>query len=66
VNKAFEQGVLQGTYAEIAREVVRPSSAERSANPRSAPAKLRWARKAAAPSGEATVRLHQAAAVGKD
>jgi 16S rRNA C1402 N4-methylase RsmH len=28
-------------------EVIRPTAAERRANPRSAPAKLRWARRAA-------------------
>jgi 16S rRNA (cytosine1402-N4)-methyltransferase len=46
VKKAFASGLQQGLYAEIAREVIRPSSAERHANPRSAPAKLRWARAA--------------------
>src|SRR5205823_11602170 len=42
VKKAFEAG----PYAEIAREVIRPSPAERHDNPRSSSAKLRWARKA--------------------
>lgn len=46
VKKAFESGLRQGVYAEIAREVVRPSPEERHSNPRSSPAKLRWARKA--------------------
>jgi 16S rRNA (cytosine1402-N4)-methyltransferase len=46
VKKAFEGGLRDGTYADIAREVIRPSAQERNSNPRSAPAKLRWARKA--------------------
>lgn len=45
VKKAFEVGLAAGQYAEIAREVIRPTPAERHANPRSSPAKLRWARK---------------------
>jgi 16S rRNA (cytosine1402-N4)-methyltransferase len=44
VKKAFESGLREGVYAGIAREVVRPAAAERRANPRSTPAKLRWAR----------------------
>ena len=47
VKKSFETGLLDGVYSDIAREVLRPSPAERNANPRSAPAKLRWARRAA-------------------
>lgn len=46
VKKAFAAGFREGIYAEIAPEVGRPSPAERNANPRSAPAKLRWARRA--------------------
>ena len=46
VKKAFAAGLREGIYAEIAQEVIRPTSDERHANPRSAPAKLRWARKA--------------------
>jgi 16S rRNA (cytosine1402-N4)-methyltransferase len=46
VKKAFEAAYRDGVYSEIAREVVRPTSAERNANPRSAPAKLRWAKRA--------------------
>ena len=46
VKKAFEAGLRDGLYAEIASEVIRPTPAERNANPRSAPAKLRWARRA--------------------
>jgi 16S rRNA (cytosine1402-N4)-methyltransferase len=47
VKKAFAAGCREGLYAEIAQEVIRPTPDERHANPRSAPAKLRWARKAA-------------------
>lgn len=47
VKKSFEAGQLENCYSEIAGEVIRPSVAERNANPRSASAKLRWARKAA-------------------
>jgi 16S rRNA (cytosine1402-N4)-methyltransferase len=47
VKKAFAVGLRDGFYADAAREVIRPTPAERNANPRSAAAKLRWARKAA-------------------
>jgi 16S rRNA (cytosine1402-N4)-methyltransferase len=50
VKKAFEAGFHAGLYAEIAREVIRPTPAERHDNPRSSPAKLRWARKSTAAS----------------
>jgi len=43
VKKAFESGLRNGVYAEIAREVVRPSPEECRSNTRSTPAKLRWA-----------------------
>jgi 16S rRNA (cytosine1402-N4)-methyltransferase len=46
VKKAFEAGSRAGFYAGIAREILRPTAEERYANPRSVPAKLRWARKA--------------------
>ncbi|HUJ71776.1 MAG TPA: 16S rRNA (cytosine(1402)-N(4))-methyltransferase RsmH [Verrucomicrobiae bacterium] len=46
VKKAFEAGLRDGMYADIAHEVIRPTPAERHDNPRSSPAKLRWARKA--------------------
>jgi 16S rRNA (cytosine1402-N4)-methyltransferase len=46
VKKAFAASLREGLYAEIAQEVVRPTADERHANPRSAPAKLRWACKA--------------------
>jgi 16S rRNA (cytosine1402-N4)-methyltransferase len=45
VKKAFASGLRQGLYSEISHEVVRPAPAERHDNPRSASAKLRWARK---------------------
>jgi 16S rRNA (cytosine1402-N4)-methyltransferase len=45
VKKAFAAGLREGVYAGIAHEVVRPTPEERQANPRSTPAKLRWARK---------------------
>jgi len=46
VKKSFEAGRRDGVYAEISGEVVRPGPEERRANPRSTPAKLRWACKA--------------------
>lgn len=45
VKKSFEAGLRDGSYSEIAPEVVRPTPAERNSNPRSASAKLRWARR---------------------
>jgi 16S rRNA (cytosine1402-N4)-methyltransferase len=49
VKKAFEAGLRAGAYAEIAREVMRPSAVERHANARSSPAKLRWAIRSSTP-----------------
>jgi 16S rRNA (cytosine1402-N4)-methyltransferase len=46
VKKAFEAGLRDGLYADIAHEVLRPTAEERNSNSRSAPAKLRWARRA--------------------
>jgi 16S rRNA (cytosine1402-N4)-methyltransferase len=43
VKKAFQDGLRTGAYCAVAREVLRPSPAERHSNPRSASAKLRWA-----------------------
>ena len=43
VKKAFEAAFAAGLYCKIAHELVRPTATERRANPRSAPAKLRWA-----------------------
>lgn len=45
VKKAFAGGLREGIYSEIANEVIRPTAEERNSNPRSAPAKLRWARR---------------------
>ncbi len=45
VKKAFAGGLREGLYAAIAQDVIRPTAEERNSNPRSAPAKLRWARK---------------------
>ena len=45
VKKSFEAGLRDGSYSEIAPEVIRPTAAERNSNPRSTSAKLRWARK---------------------
>ncbi len=45
VKKAFQAGHRAGIYTAIAEEVIRPTSEERFANPRSASAKLRWARR---------------------
>jgi len=46
VKKAFAAGRRDGVFAEIADDVIRPTPAERNANPRSSSAKLRWARRA--------------------
>lgn len=43
VKKALATGRKAGVFVGISSEVVRPSAAERGANPRSASAKLRWA-----------------------
>ena len=43
VKKAFQNGVREGLYADTNREVIRPTAAEQQSNPRSTPAKLRWA-----------------------
>ena len=45
VKKAFAAGLRDEVYVDVAREVLRPTSEERHANPRSTSAKLRWARK---------------------
>jgi 16S rRNA (cytosine1402-N4)-methyltransferase len=45
VKKAFEAGLRDAWYSEIANAVVRPSAEERRANLRAASAKLRWARR---------------------
>ncbi|MDX2226542.1 MAG: 16S rRNA (cytosine(1402)-N(4))-methyltransferase RsmH [Verrucomicrobiae bacterium] len=45
VKRAFEAGLADGTWSAISTEVIRPTPEERHSNPRSAPAKMRWARK---------------------
>jgi len=57
VKQAFREGLRDGTYAEAPDEVIRPTPAEVRANPRSRPAKLRWARKGfAAPRSTSSCR----------
>ena len=46
VKKAFQAGEREGLYAAVADEVIRATPQERHDNPRSRPAKLRWARRA--------------------
>lgn len=48
VAAAFREGVETGLYDEVSAESIRPSVEERRANPRSASARLRWARRAPA------------------
>jgi len=43
VKKAFQEGLRAGVYAQVARDVIRPSAEEVRSNPRSSSAKLRWA-----------------------
>ncbi|ADG69832.1 S-adenosyl-methyltransferase MraW [Planctopirus limnophila DSM 3776] len=43
VKKAFQAGLASGVYREISSEVMRATPQERHDNPRSIPAKLRWA-----------------------
>ncbi len=43
VKQSFKDGLRAGVYSRIAGEVLRPGPEELRANPRSAPAKLRWA-----------------------
>ncbi len=47
VKGSFRDGLRGGVYDAVAEEVLRPSSAEIRSNPRAAPARLRWARRAA-------------------
>ncbi|MEO7166719.1 MAG: 16S rRNA (cytosine(1402)-N(4))-methyltransferase RsmH [Spartobacteria bacterium] len=46
VKKAFAAGMRDGVYSEVTENVIRPTTEERHANPRSTSAKLRWARRA--------------------
>ncbi len=43
VKQSFKTGLASGVYSEITDEVIRPSAEEQRSNPRSSPAKLRWA-----------------------
>ena len=45
VKRAFAAGLRDGIFSEVANEVIRPTAEEIHSNPRSAPAKLRWARR---------------------
>jgi 16S rRNA (cytosine1402-N4)-methyltransferase len=49
VKKSFQSGERNGSYSQIAHEVVRATSEELRANPRSRSAKLRWAQRSATP-----------------
>jgi len=52
VKSALEQGLRQGKYAEINEGPIRATFEERTANPRSRSAKLRWARRPLTPPEE--------------
>ena len=43
VKKSFDAGLREKIYAAVSDGVLRPTPAEQHSNPRSAPAKLRWA-----------------------
>ena len=45
VKKSFDANFRSGVYSEISGEVLRASAEEQRSNPRSGPAKLRWARR---------------------
>ncbi len=47
VKQHFRSGLRDGTYRRIVQDVIRPHPAEIADNPRAAPAKLRWAIRAA-------------------
>ena len=47
VKHAFKAGERDGLFSEISHGILRPTAEEQRANPRSASAKLRWARRAA-------------------
>ena len=46
VKKSFDANFRSGVYSEISGEVLRATAEEQRSNPRSGPAKLRWARRA--------------------
>ena len=43
VKKAFQAGLREGVYSEVAEDVIRATDEERRSNPRASAAKLRWA-----------------------
>lgn len=43
VKKSLDAGLREGIYAAVSDGVIRPTSTEQHSNPRSSPAKLRWA-----------------------
>lgn len=43
VKKAFKQGLKEGVYSDIAKDVIRPSAEECFQNPRARSTKMRWA-----------------------
>jgi 16S rRNA (cytosine1402-N4)-methyltransferase len=45
VKKSFDAGLREGIYSAVNDRVIRAPAAEQHSNPRSAPAKLRWARR---------------------
>ena len=45
VKKSFQAGLRDGTYSAVAEQVITAGAEERRANPRSIPAKLRWAQR---------------------
>ena len=45
VKKSFDAGMRKGIYAAVSDGVIRPTPSEQHSNPRSTPAKLRWARR---------------------
>ena len=47
IKAAFREGVRTGVYSAASDDPIRPSDEERTANPRSRSAKLRWAKRAA-------------------
>ncbi len=46
VKKAFKQGMKQGIYSDVSKDVIRPSAEECRRNPRARSTKMRWAVKA--------------------
>lgn len=46
VKKAFKEGLREGIYSEVSKEVIRPSFEECNRNPRAKSTKMRWAIKA--------------------